>query len=240
MELREILRNKPELSKWVWTRRDIIFLTEVMNIEGELMRIHHKDVISTYIQRYQRYYEFNVMDKFWDYIPFKGTFLDVGANIGNHTLMFNRFRPNVTIHSFEPSHKNYVLLYDNTQFKTNITTYPVGLGHKLSTTKMSQPHPNNRGGNKIDTNGEETITIIPGDSLNLDNVTFIKMDVEGYEINALMGLHETISKHSPNIWIEDFTGDTIEWLKLTHGYKVVMDDDGYGNYLMIKEYETRK
>jgi hypothetical protein len=60
------------------------------------------------------------------------------------------------------------------------------------------------------------------------------MDIEGYELNALKGLNQTITKYSPNIWIEDFTGEAIEWLKTNHGYEVVMDDGGYGNYMMIK------
>ena len=86
----------------------------------------------------------------------------------------------------------------------------------------------------MDINGGETITIIPGDAVNITGVTFIKIDVEGYELNALQGLNNTIATYNPNIWIEDFGGETIEWLKTEHGYEVVKDDGGYGNYMMVK------
>ena len=235
MELRETLRNKSRREHWDVTSHNIIYVAEQGMIEGEPILMHSTDIIGNYIMAGEQYYEFNIMDMFWDYIPFEGTFLDIGANIGNHTLMFNRFRPNTIIHSFEPVFRNYILLYENAKNKPNITTYPIGLGHKVEAVKVSQPHSNNHGGIKVDNdNGGETITIIPGDAMSITDVTFIKMDIEGYELNALQGLNTTITKYNPNIWIEDFDGEAIEWLKTEHGYEVVLDDGGYGNYMMVK------
>ena len=234
MDLREILNNKVRREHWYVTNHNIVYMVEQGMVEGEPILMHSTDIIGSYIMADERYYEFNIMDMFWDYIPFEGTFLDIGANIGNHSLMFNRLRPNVTIHSFEPVYRNYILLHENTKHKSNITTYPVGLGNKVEAVKVSQPHSNNHGGIKVDINGGETITIIPGDAINITGVTFIKIDVEGYELNALQGLNNTIATYNPNIWIEDFGGEAIEWLKTEHGYEVVKDDGGYGNYMMVK------
>ena len=236
MELREILRNKVKREHWNTTMRPLGFEAEVGNVEGEEILMHLGDVISYYIASGDNYYEFNIMDMFWDYIPFEGTFLDVGANIGNHSLMFNRLRPNVTIHSFEPIFKNYVLLYENTKNKLNIKTYNVGLGSTNEVVPTHQPNYNNSGGNRIDKeNGTgENIIIIPGDAMKIKDVSFIKIDVEGYELEVLKGLNGTISKYGPNIWIEDFTGEAVEWLKREYGYKVV-DEDGVDNYMMVKQ-----
>jgi len=237
MELRETLRNKTRREQWEVTPYNIVFPAEISLVEGESIVMHPVDIIGNYICADERYYEFNIMDMFWDYIPFEGTFLDIGANIGNHALMFNRFRPNTTIHCFEPILKNYVLLYANTQNKSNIKTYHVGLGLANEMVSTSQPHQNNPGATKIDRqNGEgENIIIIPGDTMNITDVTFIKIDVEGHEREALMGLNQTIATYKPNIWIEDFTGEGIEWLKQQHGYEVIMDDGGFGNYMMISK-----
>jgi len=235
MDLRQTLINKTRIDSWPVTISQIIYDAEVIDVEGEPILVHPVDVIGAHINMDQRYYEFNVMDMFWEWIPFEGTFLDIGGNIGNHALMFNRFRPNVTIHSFEPVHKNYIMLYNNTKSKPNIKTYSVGLGDKVEAVKTSQPHSNNRGGIKVDNNGEgEIITIIPGDNLNLTDVAFIKMDVEGYEVNTIRGLNQTINKYKPNIWIEDFTGGAVNELR-SMGYEVVMDDGGYGNFMMVNK-----
>ncbi len=236
MELRKILRDKPKREHWDVMSKDITFLAEVSLIEGEPILMHPVDVIGYYICSENRYYEFDLMDKFWDYIPYEGTFLDIGANIGNHSLMLNRLRPNVTIHSFEPILKNYILLNENTKNKPNIKTYHIGLGSTNEVVPTYQPNYNNSGGITIDKeNGVgENIIIIPGDAMKIRDVSFIKMDVEGYELNVLQGLNATITKYHPNIWIEDFTGEAVEWLKTQHGYEIVMDDGGYGNYMMVK------
>jgi len=235
MELRETLRNKSTLEHWDVVRQPLDFEAEVWYVEGEKILMHYGDVISYFIIVGDRYYEFNLMDQFWDYIPFEGTFLDIGANIGNHSLMFNRLRPNVTIHSFEPIFKNYILLHENTKDKLNIKTYHVGLGSTNELVPTSQPAYNNIGGTKVDkeNGGGENIIIIPGDTMNITGVTFIKIDIEGFELEALKGLNDTITKYHPNIWVEDFKGEAVEWLKMEHEYKVV-DSDEWGNYMMVK------
>jgi FkbM family methyltransferase len=237
MDLRETLRNKTRRDHWPVVIQPIEFKAEVANIEGETILMHPSDMIGYLIMADEQYYEFNMMDMFWDYIPFEGTFLDIGANIGNHALMFNRFRPDVTIHCFEPIFKNYVLLNENAKDKPNIKTYHVGLGSTNEVVKTSQPHVNNAGGIKVDKQaGEgETIIIIPGDTMNFIWATFIKIDVEGYELNVLRGLNNTITTCSPNIWIEDFDGEAVEWLKQEHGYEVVLGESDGGNYMMIKQ-----
>jgi FkbM family methyltransferase len=237
MELRETLRNKTRRDHWPVVIQPIEFKAEVANIEGETILMHPSDMIGYFIMADEQYYEFNMMDMFWDYIPFEGTFLDIGANIGNHALMFNRFRPDATIHCFEPIFKNYVLLNENAKDKPNIKTYHIGLGSTNEVVKTSQPHVNNAGGIKVDKQaGEgETIIIIPGDTMNFIWATFIKIDVEGYELNVLRGLNNTITTCSPNIWIEDFTGEAVEWLKQEHGYEVVMGESKGGNYMMVKQ-----
>jgi FkbM family methyltransferase len=199
--------------------------------------MHPSDMIGYFIMADEQYYEFNMMDMFWDYIPFEGTFLDIGANIGNHALMFNRFRPDATIHCFEPIFKNYVLLNENAKDKPNIKTYHVGLGSTNEVVKTSQPHVNNAGGIRVDKQaGEgETIIIIPGDTMNFIWATFIKIDVEGYELDVLRGLNNTITTCDPNIWIEDFNGEAVEWLKQEHGYEVVLGESEGGNYMMVKK-----
>ena len=60
----------------------------------------------------------------------------------------------------------------------------------------------NPAGSSIRENGEELInTISLDDVLNGKKVTFIKMDIEGAEYNALLGSEKTIKKWHPRMAI---------------------------------------
>jgi hypothetical protein len=49
-----------------------------------------------------------------------------------------------------------------------------------------------------------TVEVTTIDSLGLERLDFIKLDVEGYECAALAGGLGTIQKHRPYIWVEFF------------------------------------
>ena len=72
----------------------------------------------------------------------------------------------------------------------------------------------------------ETKTI---DSYNFHNVDFIKMDVEGHELEALTGAENTIRKYMPSIYIEISNKDA--YIFLTElGYRQ-KEDFGNDHYL---------
>ena len=57
----------------------------------------------------------------------KKIFIDIGANIGNHTLYFrNSFKK---IYSYEPHPKTYKLLQFNTEDFSNIKTFNFGISN---------------------------------------------------------------------------------------------------------------
>jgi hypothetical protein len=64
----------------------------------------------------------------------------------------------------------------------------------------------NAGMNKIDDNGNVLIVVSAFDTSArakyYENITLIKLDCEGYEEKALLGMIETIKKHQPAIFVE--------------------------------------
>lgn len=50
--------------------------------------------------------------------------------------------------------------------------------------------------------GAETVDVVTIDSLDLERLDFLKIDVEGMELQVLRGGHETIAKFRPWCWIE--------------------------------------
>jgi len=51
---------------------------------------------------------------------------------------------------------------------------------------------------------DRTVQIVTIDSMNLERLDFLKLDVEGYECQALLGAQATLRQHRPWIWVEYF------------------------------------
>ena len=51
---------------------------------------------------------------------------------------------------------------------------------------------------------DRTVPIVTIDSMNLERLDFLKLDVEGYECQALLGAEATLKRHRPWIWVEYF------------------------------------
>lgn len=164
----------------------------------------------------------------------KGVAIDVGANIGNHTVFFSRTFPGVI--SFEPGPSNCLILKANLYLNRigNVTLVEKALGAKAEVVLVGNVDPENtNAGFSVVPDTEEfsqnavRVEVVRGDDelarLGLDNeVAIIKIDVEGAELYVLQGLEQTIQRHRPIIFWEAFTHDTaapsVELLK-NMGYK---------------------
>jgi FkbM family methyltransferase len=151
--------------------------------------------------------------------------LDIGANIGTHTVILSELFKNV--YAFEPQKEVFEVLKLNLKVNncTNTTPYNFGLGEKEKTADLGfidKNKSNNFGGVGIVETDKlkegvkkgETIEIKTLDSLNLKDIGFIKIDVEGYEYNALLGGEQTIKKYRPIIIFEqhDSKSPLFNWL----------------------------
>ena len=134
----------------------------------------------------------------------KEIFIDIGANIGNHTLYFrNSFKK---IYSFEPHPKTYKLLQLNTEDFPHIKTFNIGLSNEKkqshifieATTNVAGAHyiEDQKGGHKIFFEKFD-------DLYNFENsISFIKIDVEGNELDVLKSMKKNLENNSPIISLE--------------------------------------
>lgn len=130
--------------------------------------------------------------------------LDIGANIGciSQALVKSGFE----VVSFEPQPEVFNLLQFNCP---DSKVYNVALGKEKSSAQMPKIYyseKNNVGGLSLNTKshlGSYTVPVETLDSYNFDNVGFIKIDVEGFEEQVLLGGKETINKYKPTLYIED-------------------------------------
>jgi FkbM family methyltransferase len=137
--------------------------------------------------------------------------LDIGANIGETSLHFAKNNPDSKVYAFEPMPDTFIKLNHNVLLNnfTNIEIYNFGMGNSEGKFYMSIPANNNIAGAKVDLNISEgyNIYITTVDNFvffkrKLTSVDFIKIDVEGFEYNVLLGSINTIKSFKPTLFIE--------------------------------------
>ena len=138
--------------------------------------------------------------------------VDVGANIGCHTISYANFNPKCEVWSFEPQEKLHGILSRNVErnnMADRVHVFKCGLGHEGRDATMSSldkvydanQRGHNKGGLGIGEGGE-AISIRTLDSLDLPGLDFLKIDVEGAEGLVIQGGAETIKKYKPVIFFE--------------------------------------
>lgn len=134
-------------------------------------------------------------------------FVDVGAYLGETSLNFieksnNDFKK---IHVFEALRFTYNRMIKNlTEHHVDfskVKCHPVGLASENKKVFFS----NNFTCSKIDKEGTDEVELVQLDTYlspeEKDEITFIKMDIEGAEMDALRGMQEIIKKNKPKLAI---------------------------------------
>ncbi len=198
------------------------------------------DAIQQDIFLHKDFYEREILDDLYTYIEGGEILLDIGANIGNHTVYWatnNQFR---AIHSFEPVKAIFNILKKNieiNQLDASVTCYNIGLGFSQSKARISNVKRNNIGATSLVESSEGDIEINSIDNIvkDIGKVDFIKIDVEGFEIDVLNGAAETLKNWKPKIFIETFAENKKAVFSILSEYKYKMIKEyPFDNYLFIR------
>ena len=136
-------------------------------------------------------------------------FIDIGANIGNHSIYFADHVKEV--HAFEPNPTVFRILKINSEYKKNINCYNYGLGETKGKYQLNIDQDNLGASfvdidNKNKDNSQESISInidkLDNILENFNHADLIKIDVEGFEENVLKGGKNFIKKFQPIILFE--------------------------------------
>ena len=179
--------------------------------------------------------------------------IDVGANIGFFSLMlFKELNFKGNAYLFEPV-PHLAKLCEKTfkRKKNKVHVYNCGLGDDNFSDTIYISRDDNIGWNtlvkeKVKTPMETLeITIKKFDDLEIENVGFIKIDVEGYEYKVIRGMMDSIKKYYPVLMIEvgwgkgshPHWGEEIEAFELLFqlGYKTYSLDGEEINFFEINE-----
>ena len=178
------------------------------NVHNHKYIINPKDSVVSHPIKCGNYWESWMHEYFKKYSDKNKICLDIGANIGAHTVVLSNLF--YKVHSFEPQYDVFKILQENINVNncTNVIPYNVGLGNKSEVVKMKcfdKQNSYNVGSVGIVNNEEgcEKINVVTLDSLYLENIALIKIDVEGYEYNAFLGGLQTIKHNKPVIIFEE-------------------------------------
>jgi FkbM family methyltransferase len=156
------------------------------------------------------FYELEELEIIRTYLPPDAVYMDIGANVGNHSLFALKFLRAKQSILFEPNPDVVPILLSNMMLndlidKCDTSFLGMGLSDKAADgLEMFIGKPTNLGGGRMVTPAEGgTLKVIRGDdALAGRKVDFIKMDVEGMEMQVLEGLSETIAQYRPTMFIE--------------------------------------
>jgi FkbM family methyltransferase len=186
------------------------------------------DVVSDHIRATGEFWEADILDEICERLSQRppGVLVDAGAMIGNHTAYLASFVPHTAIHAFEPAPVNASILRVNVSHYPNVVIHALALsdqpgrltmsiekgnrGHAVVAATDPWPEPG-----KVDTVWEvDAITL---DSLALEEVRLIKIDVEWHEPQVIAGAIETITRWHPMVVVEDWN---YEYGDLLPGYRL--------------------
>lgn len=128
--------------------------------------------------------------------------IDGGANTGAYTRMLaNRFE---RVLSFEPTPDTFAALERNVSewgLRDRVRIYERALSNRDEKVALATAPGRRSPSARIV--GEGTIPTVRIDDLELTDLAFLKLDVEGYEQQALEGAADTIRRYKPLIMFED-------------------------------------
>ncbi|WP_413701363.1 FkbM family methyltransferase [Psychromonas sp. KJ10-10] len=150
---------------------------------------------------YLNNYSFRPLEQYFE--PFMDyndeVFVDAGGFTGDTTEQFCKRYPNYKkVYLIEPSIKNMQQAKDRLINYSNITYISKGVSNKVEQLNFSS---NSGSASSVCENGNVVIDVAPIDLLINETVSFIKMDLEGWEINALEGARKHIFLDHPKLAI---------------------------------------
>jgi len=165
----------------------------------------------------------------------KGVFVDIGANVGQHSLFMAAH--GAQVHAFEPFRtvrEQFMRQIEGNRLD-NISVHPVGLSNQNSRLPFFAPTGMNAGIGSFDPDsvGKGNVSIgelqlVRGDDdfpgRGIDRIDLLKIDVEGYEKLVLAGLRESLQRQRPMVVCEITFGNPLSFATLEELQEHLPDD----------------
>lgn len=181
-------------------------------------------------------------EMFWRGLPLDRVVVyDVGAYHGILTLFFASRAARVI--AYEPNRVNYDRLIENLQLNdvTNVSVRKLAVGSQVRSGTLVY-NPSMAGGGTVDATTAGTvsqeieITTLDHDitAASLPAPDLIKIDIEGWELEALTGARATIAAHHPALFLEMHGQTMREKRRKASEIVTFLRDAGYTNIIHVE------
>jgi FkbM family methyltransferase len=182
---------------------------EQVDVHGFRFIVHKYDTCVSDCLRSGYLFEKFILSFIKHFIHPNKNIIDLGANIGTHSIIYSNYTTG-NVYSFEPQKLVFNILNKNIECNNckNIISYNCGASNINKKFYMNAQYDlkDNHGAFRIDENLNKTngleINCIVIDDLNLNNICYVKIDVEGHEYYALQGMKNLLIREHPTIMIE--------------------------------------
>lgn len=167
------------------------------------------DYISGSIKYHKNFYEVSFLSFLRTNFNNQKNIIDIGANIGNHSLFFAKYMNCNKVFSFEPFIQNIEIFKKNlSNYKDKCTLFEKALSDNDGEMILYNTEENNFGGFSLHKQQKsfevlKKINVEKLDNFNLKDITLIKIDVENHENEVLLGSKQTILNNKPIIVLEN-------------------------------------
>ena len=179
---------------------------------GKFLANPSDEYIGTSLIKYGEYSEFE-LDLIRQVLPANGSVIEVGANIGAHTVPMAKLLKDLSrLYAIEPQPVIFQNLCANLALNgiTNAYTYNAVCGScsgNIWFPDIDYSQKSNFGGVSPDnlpvSDAGRSVEVMTIDSLKITDLRFLKIDVEGWELEVLKGAVTTITKCTPIIYLEN-------------------------------------
>ncbi len=171
----------------------------------------YQDIIIKSISK-NRIYDEDVYECSKNYITDNSSVLDLGASYGQMSILMGKLKKNVTVHSFEANGYVFSILKKNLKINnTQSQCYNVAItddsNKKYYFPKSNPEKFKTLGSYSLRENKEEgqnnQIKSMKIDDLHFDKkISFMKIDIQGLDLEGMMGARKTIKEHRMPIIFE--------------------------------------
>lgn len=174
----------------------------------------------------QNYWDTAALNIINKYLPDEAVILDIGANIGSHSVYWALEKNAKKIYAYEPLESTYEILAKNIELnhlEDKVKTFNYGLFNLDTKASVSSFNVTNVGNTSFAPSSGGNFELRRLDSIKIpEKIDLIKIDVEGAEVEVLIGAMNTIRQNKPVIVIESFNRKTeIDDIFVSLGYRQV-------------------
>jgi len=197
----------------IYEKARTLIKDDIFNIQYEdnIIKFYLPNATTDAVQRSilytDKFFEQDLLSEIRKYINSNTVVLDAGSNIGNHTIFFSKICKAKKVISFEPLKTVFNILEKNLELNdiNNIEKYNFALGEKECRASIYGYDSISIGSTQFEFNDNGDFKVISLDSLDLSELDFCKVDVEGGQLEFLKGAKNTLEKFKPTVWIEMLT-----------------------------------